>query len=119
MISFSILICSAQRSALAAVGGSVDSPSKREKPKAGKMLIKRAAYPKPALSLPKGQLHLVMMAYHHFPRQNASLSIQRILKICQFFEKKTHFGQFLGAVLRTLCWAAFFKNNCESSITFP
>ncbi len=36
----------AQRWALAAVGGSVDSPSKREKPKARKMPQKRGAYPK-------------------------------------------------------------------------
>jgi hypothetical protein len=35
----------AQRPALAAVGGRVDAPSKRKKPKAGKMLKKRAAHP--------------------------------------------------------------------------
>jgi hypothetical protein len=34
-----------QRRALAAVGGRVDSPSKREKPKARKMPKKRGAYP--------------------------------------------------------------------------
>jgi hypothetical protein len=39
---------SAQRLALAAVGGRVDSPSKRKKLKARKMLKKRGAYPKSA-----------------------------------------------------------------------
>ena len=39
-----VLIAS-QRSALAAVGGRVDSPSKRKKLKAAKMLKKRGAYP--------------------------------------------------------------------------
>jgi hypothetical protein len=36
---------STQRPALAAVGGRVDAPSKRKKPKAKKTLKKRAAYP--------------------------------------------------------------------------
>jgi hypothetical protein len=40
-----IFTSAAQRGALAAVGGRVDSPPKREKPKARKKLKKRAAYP--------------------------------------------------------------------------
>ncbi len=38
-------VIAAERSALAAVGGSVDSPSKRKKPKARQMPKKRGAYP--------------------------------------------------------------------------
>jgi hypothetical protein len=40
-----LLSSTAQRLALAAVGGRVDEPSKREKPKAKKKAKKRAAYP--------------------------------------------------------------------------
>ena len=49
-----ILLLCAQRLALAAVGGRVDSPSKREKLKAREMLKKRGAYPPSAARIVGG-----------------------------------------------------------------
>jgi hypothetical protein len=43
---------------------------------------------------------------HHDPGKNTFCS-QRAFEKYQFSEKKTDFGQFLGAVLRTLGWVAF------------
>jgi hypothetical protein len=60
---------------------------------------------------PRGRVHLVMMPDDHFPRKNAWLSGQRKAEKCESTEKKTHFGSFLGDVLRTLCWAALVSRN--------
>ena len=48
-----LLSIAAERFALLAVGGSLDPPSKREKPKAKKTLKKRGAYPR--------QLHALLL----------------------------------------------------------
>ena len=70
--SLSKLSQTAQRLVLAAVGGSVDSPSKRKKLKATKMPKKRAAYPPSAAP--------VMMASDHFIQEKQGCNSDSILR---------------------------------------
>lgn len=57
----------------------------------------------PVLAEGRGRVHLGMMAGDHFPRKNAWLTPPGMCEKYRFSEKRTHFGQFLGAVLRTQC----------------
>ena len=52
---------------------------------------------------PSRPVHLGMVTGDHFPRKNVLQSGERIGEKCRFLEEKTHYLQFQGAVLRTLC----------------